>query len=239
VRLLREGRAPPEIAKSLGVTLHIAKSLIYSAEPILDPSLRIDALPEEIVRHRDLGHLRWERIAARSGVTVHVAKDLYREGGGDPHTSWTGRGRPPAGGGGGEKRQAASLWLSECLSDGPRPVAQLKEGAEEAGFSWGAIRRAAAQLGIERRREGFGGRWLWSLQRESDGAQRTPAAAVVNVRTGGLDRGVALDAMLVCDNCGTEVAFVDGATVTVQFHTGNGVRTASLCMRCAGFLPGR
>jgi hypothetical protein len=42
---------------------------------------------------RDKDENRWEMIAARTGVSVAAAKELYREAGGDPANSYTGRGR--------------------------------------------------------------------------------------------------------------------------------------------------
>jgi hypothetical protein len=42
---------------------------------------------------RDRDSDRWEMIAARTGVSVATAKELYREAGGDPAKSYTGRGR--------------------------------------------------------------------------------------------------------------------------------------------------
>ena len=83
VALLKKGKSLGETAKELGVTVNQIAPTYYKAEPIADPSLKIDDDAKSIVAARDEDGLRWERIAARSGLTVGKVKALHEEGGGD------------------------------------------------------------------------------------------------------------------------------------------------------------
>lgn len=65
-----------------------------------------------------------------------------------------------------EERSAlddAKEFLTNLLSDGPVSSRQLKGDAEGAGIAWRTIQRAQKVLGIEARKEGMKGPWLWSL----------------------------------------------------------------------------
>lgn len=65
-----------------------------------------------------------------------------------------------------EKREAATQWLVEVLSDGPKNVKDLETEAEEAGLSWGTVRRAQRALNIKPLRTKFQGVWQWALPDE-------------------------------------------------------------------------
>jgi putative DNA primase/helicase len=56
-------------------------------------------------------------------------------------------------------------WLQGVLSKGPVAATDIKEAAKAACLRWMTVRRAAEELKVNRRREGFGpeGRWMWSL----------------------------------------------------------------------------
>jgi putative DNA primase/helicase len=66
----------------------------------------------------------------------------------------------------------AVAFLRALLSDGPVPSKQVRADADGAGHSWATIRRAAARLGVEARKEGghFGQgtkqQWIWALPAE-------------------------------------------------------------------------
>jgi hypothetical protein len=62
-----------------------------------------------------------------------------------------------------EARNAAVDWLQTLLRDGPMSVQEIYKAAQEAGFSWRTVRRAAEMLPIERRKKSFGGGWEWRL----------------------------------------------------------------------------
>ena len=72
-------------------------------------------------------------------------------------------------------------WLSEELAEGPVPVADLKIAAKRDGLSWRTLERAAAQLGIEKRRSGdetipYRKRpWTWALIVRQEGVKENLA----------------------------------------------------------------
>jgi hypothetical protein len=245
VELLRQGCGESQIADALGVSRHVAASLMYTAEPIADPSIRIEATPTAVVQARDLGALRWERIAARAGVSRAEAKALYREGGGDSEASWTGRGRPPSSADPTSKRAAAITWLASYLSEGEKRVPVLKDAALAEGLSWPTLRRAADAIGVARRRVGWGaqGQWFWYLPAGWEAAafaeRGDTVQSATQTRPRARRRARSNGDLLICDNCGAEVTFAHGASVRVKFHDGTPGRTADFCSRCAGFLPGR
>jgi len=84
------------IAKHCKVTLPPADAIVYRAEPVAFPDLKIKASGPQAKQARNAG-LRWERIAARMDVSVAEVKKLFAESGGDLATSYIGRGRMPSG----------------------------------------------------------------------------------------------------------------------------------------------
>jgi len=68
------------------------------------------------------------------------------------------RGRKP------KMRNAVADWLQAFLRDGPMPVRAIRKAAQEAGFSWATVRRAAETLPIERRKKASDGGWEWRLE---------------------------------------------------------------------------
>ncbi|HYF15049.1 MAG TPA: AAA family ATPase [Phycisphaerales bacterium] len=58
------------------------------------------------------------------------------------------------------ERDEAKAWLGEALANGPVPSSQIKRAATEDGHSWGTIRRAKEELGVEAIK---GDRWSWAL----------------------------------------------------------------------------
>jgi putative DNA primase/helicase len=68
------------------------------------------------------------------------------------------RGRKP------KMRNAVADWLQAFLRDGPMPVRAIRKAAQEAGFSWATVRRAAETLPIERRKKASEGGWEWRLK---------------------------------------------------------------------------
>ena len=61
-----------------------------------------------------------------------------------------------------ESRDAAVLWLTNLLQDGPKPVTEIKEQAEAEG-SRGERFGAQEVLGIAPRKGSFTGGWTWEL----------------------------------------------------------------------------
>ena len=56
----------------------------------------------------------------------------------------------------------ARQFLSGLLADGPVKAGQIKKDANEAGFNWRTMQRAADRLGVARHKEGMHGGWVWS-----------------------------------------------------------------------------
>jgi len=67
--------------------------------------------------------------------------------------------------GAGSTLDAAKKWLAGQLVNGFGQVGadSLREAAEAAGYHWGTLRRAKADMGLESvRKGGSGGAWYWS-----------------------------------------------------------------------------
>lgn len=60
----------------------------------------------------------------------------------------------------------AASFLESLLGDGPMPAKAVYADAEGAGFSRDQIKRAATKAGIERRKTGMNGGWVWALPGE-------------------------------------------------------------------------
>jgi hypothetical protein len=101
-----------------------------------------------------------------SGLAFWIAPD-------PPRVQWLGRvdlqaddlaTEEPTRGRKSEVRNAAVDWLRTLLRDGAMSVQEIRKAAQEAGFSWRTVRRAAETLPIERRKKAFGGGWEWRLK---------------------------------------------------------------------------
>jgi hypothetical protein len=80
---------------------------------------------------------------------------------------------------GGSKLVRAIDLLEARLSEGPVPVVELKEAAQEKDISWETVKRAKEALGVESHKCGFEGHWAWKLpaqQAHTDPADPPPAA---------------------------------------------------------------
>lgn len=68
-----------------------------------------------------------------------------------------------------EERSAlddARAWLRSMLADGPLPAKQIFREANEAGHAEKTVRRAQRAIGIDPRKDGKTGPWLWALPAE-------------------------------------------------------------------------
>lgn len=89
----RGGTPRKRIAERVGFAPELVERLAWVSEPIADPSLRFDGTPGAIREARD-GGLRWERIAARTGLSVSTVRARYAEASGKvSETTYAGRGR--------------------------------------------------------------------------------------------------------------------------------------------------
>jgi hypothetical protein len=66
-----------------------------------------------------------------------------------------------------EKSEAVSF-LRSALSDGAKAANDIKAAATQAGFSERNLRTARTKLGVVIRKEGFTGKWVWSLPDTED-----------------------------------------------------------------------
>jgi putative DNA primase/helicase len=58
----------------------------------------------------------------------------------------------------------ATDWLKDLLGNGPMSVGDIEKAGQQAGQAWSTIQRAAANMGIEKSRQGGrNGRWIWGL----------------------------------------------------------------------------
>ena len=71
-------------------------------------------------------------------------------------------------------------FLRSLLADGPIPAKAIKADADGAGYAWRTVQQSATRLGVERRKEGMKGGWVWGLlgdeltRRRSEDAEDSP-----------------------------------------------------------------
>jgi putative DNA primase/helicase len=54
-------------------------------------------------------------------------------------------------------------FLRGLLAEGPVAVKGIKGDADGAGYSWDQVKRASLRIGVEKRKDGLRGGWVWSL----------------------------------------------------------------------------
>ena len=57
----------------------------------------------------------------------------------------------------------AKEFLETLLIDGPCTVSKIQEEAKNAAHSWATVRRAKRSLGLESKKQGLQGPWVWQL----------------------------------------------------------------------------
>jgi putative DNA primase/helicase len=90
--------------------------------------------------------LAWEQ-----GVVTTTADDALRE---DTQKEKT--------------RDREKAWLQKQLANGPQTQECLRSYANETGFHWRTIQRAASDIGVEKFKSGFQGKWSWRLVAKDD-----------------------------------------------------------------------
>lgn len=71
-------------------------------------------------------------------------------------------------------------FLRGLLADGPASAKSIKADADGAGYAWRTVQRAADRIGVDRRKEGMKGGWVWALsdpepvRRRHEGAEDAP-----------------------------------------------------------------
>lgn len=96
------------------------------------------------------GKIRTSRIAWNTTVPVTISADEALAAGRAAK-------REPS------KLDQSKQFLREQLQDGPMAQKDIQKAAEKEGFCWRTIMTAKAELGIESRKEGLGGGWVWEL----------------------------------------------------------------------------
>ena len=85
-------------------------------------------------------------------------------------------------------------FLRGLLADGSLPAKTIKADADGAGYAWRTVQLSATRLGVERRKEGMKGGWVWALadsghpRRRNEGAEDAPQKALApSAPSGGCD----------------------------------------------------
>ncbi len=82
-------------------------------------------------------------------------------------------------------REEARDFLTGILSDGPVNAKDLKRDADQAGFSWATIFRAASDLKVEKRKLGMKEGWVWALPKISTDEDFTKISTLYTVKSSG------------------------------------------------------
>lgn len=86
-----------KVSAQTGIPMAQIGRILFAAEPLADPSLKIPATGPSIAKAREAG-VRWPRIAARTGLSESKVKELFKDKTGlEPSKSYAGRGRNYAG----------------------------------------------------------------------------------------------------------------------------------------------
>lgn len=81
----------PEIAKEVGLSIGRCQMLFKIGEAQRDGTVQ-KPTPAKVLKDRDQGKMSWDAIAVKYGMDKPNAQRLYREAGGNPHTSFIGKG---------------------------------------------------------------------------------------------------------------------------------------------------
>jgi putative DNA primase/helicase len=82
----------------------------------------------------------------------------------------------------GDSQSDADAFLRSVLEAGAVPAKGIKGDADGAGFSWRTVQRAAQRMGVERRKEGMKGGWVWALPPDQPPRRRHEGAEDANFR---------------------------------------------------------
>jgi putative DNA primase/helicase len=116
----------------------------------------------EVVREVEGQRVRW--LEALQGT----ARELLADAEADPEN------------GDGTTAAGVDGFLHGLLADGPIPAKAIKADADGAGYAWRTVQLSATRLGVERRKEGMKGGWVWALavssppRRRNEGAEDAP-----------------------------------------------------------------
>ncbi|MFM0002742.1 AAA family ATPase [Paraburkholderia dipogonis] len=83
------------------------------------------------------------------------------------------------------ERVAAAEFLEGLLSDGPMSSKQIRKDADEAGYAWRTMHRAADTLGVEKRKIGMKEGWQWALPKVPSSERATEVATLYTLAPSG------------------------------------------------------
>jgi putative DNA primase/helicase len=81
-----------------------------------------------------------------------TARELLAEAEADPNNT--------------EDANDVASFLRGLLVDGPVGAKSIKADADGAGYSWDQVKRASLRIGVEKRKAGLKGGWVWSVGAE-------------------------------------------------------------------------
>ncbi|MBU7436775.1 AAA family ATPase [Paraburkholderia fungorum] len=87
------------------------------------------------------------------------------------------------------ERMKAAEFLEGLLSDGPVSSKQIRKDADEAGFAWRTMHRAADDLHVEKRKVGMKEGWQWALPKMPGPERANEDATLYTVASSG-SRGI-------------------------------------------------
>jgi len=67
-------------------------------------------------------------------------------------------------------------FLRGLLADGPLPAKVIRRDADGAGYAWRTVQNSSNRLGVERRKDGMKGGWVWALDRPEQSRRRSEGA---------------------------------------------------------------
>ena len=75
--------------------------------------------------------------------------------------------------------------MTDLVADDPVDAGEIRRQAEAAGLNWSTVKRAKRALGIESQKQGFDGRWKWSISPKGPKGTKAPGV-VPSVPSGGM-----------------------------------------------------
>jgi len=76
----------------------------------------------------------------------------------------------------GSSASGVDAFVRGLLADGPMPAKAIKADADGAGYAWRTVQLSATRLGVERRKDGMKGGWVWALPASDATRRRTEDA---------------------------------------------------------------
>jgi hypothetical protein len=136
-----------EAARQLGVTTGQLSMMQYClAQVEAGVYKKMPGTAASVKKARDNEGNRWELVAARAGISVKAAKELYEEAGGNASKSYVGRGRDFTG-------ATGSKTATRTSGDGKKSTNGRKAKATTAGSKTAASKKTATRRGARTRAE--------------------------------------------------------------------------------------